>query len=500
MALPAGGGNIDGGRLIGEFGGFINESVPEDRKVDARLMNTVFTSLYQGAGVLERNRDGLEITASSPAGMTVNVGAGYALLGTPDLLTPYLRISAIDIGIQPSNTQARIDLVVAYMNLEVSNRFLTVATIEGTPAGSPIAPDVDDFADQNSVEFALALGEIEVAANASSISDSNITDVRVFTDTRTDVGDGDVDTEGFVDRAVTEPKMADDSVSLRAMGVNSVGQTEMRDDAIGPNELSIDALRVVTTLPASPVVGAVWLYVGSTFRVVGEWDAGFAVPAGDGLPRGVAVKSNGDIVIVGSATRRVYTYSSGAWDAGFATPAAEPNPTGLAVKSNGDIVIVGSATRRVYTYSSGAWDAGFATPAAEPNPVGVGVKPNGDIVITGYITDRVYTYSSGVWNDGIDIPTAETFPQGVAVKPNGDIVIVGLTTDRVYTYSSGVWDAGFALPAGNRPALAIALKSNGDFMITEDNTHLVRTFEFVNPTYPDRHGVVYWSGDRWIEL
>ena len=499
MTLPSGGGNIDGGRLIGEFGGFINESVPEDRKVDARLMNTVFTSLYQGAGVLERNRDGLEITASSPAGMTVNVGAGYALLGTPDLLTPYLRISAIDIVIQPSNTQARIDLVVAYMNLEVSNRFLTLATIEGTPAGSPIAPDVDDFADQNSVEFALALGEIEVAANASSITGSDITDVRTFTDTQTDITDDSVDTRNIVNEAVTEPKYADDSVSQRAMAPNAVGRTEMRNNAIGANELDDDALRVVTTLPASPAMGAVRFYAGSTFRVVGVWnDAVIQTPVAETLPQGLAVKPNGDIVIVGSTTDRVYTYSSGAWDAGFAVPAAETVPRGIAVKPNGDIVIVGFTTDRVYTYSSGAWDAGFAVPAGEGEPTGVGVKSNGDIVIVGGSRDRVYTYSSGAWNTGIDIPDAEFNPRGVAVKPNGDIVIIGRTTDRVYTYSSGGWDVGFAVPVAETGG-GVAVKSNGDIVIV-GSSRAVRTLEFVNPTYPERHSAVYWSGFRWEEL
>ena len=94
---------------------------------------------------------------------------------------------------------------------------------------------------------------------------------------------------------------------------------------------------------------------------------------------------------MGNSTDRVYTYSNGSWDAGIAVPSGEGSPQGVAVKANGDIVIAGRITDKIYTYSNGSWDAGIAVPSGETLPQGVAVKANGDIVLVGNSTDRVYT-------------------------------------------------------------------------------------------------------------
>ena len=51
--------------------------------------------------------------------------------------------------------------------------------------------------------------------------------------------------------------------------------------------------------------------VRSTPTQAAVWDAGIAAPSGEGSPTGVAVKANGDIVLVGEDTDRVYVYSGG---------------------------------------------------------------------------------------------------------------------------------------------------------------------------------------------
>ena len=119
------------------------------------------------------------------------------------------------------------------------------------------------------------------------------------------------------------------------------------------------------------------------------------------------------------------------------------------VRAFGDVLIVGSTTRRFYRYANGAWDAGIAMPSGETNPLGITVDPNtGDVLIVGTSTDRFYRYSNGAWDAGIAVPAGETVPEGIIVDPDtGDVLIVGVTTDRFYRYSNGAWDAGIAVPS-----------------------------------------------------
>ena len=248
--------------------------------------------------------------------------------------------------------------------------------------------------------------------------------------------------------------------------------------------------RAATSLPTTGKDGdLVWV---SGDQVFSSWDSGISIPSGESQAGGVAVKGNGDIVIVGETTDKVYTYSNGSWDSGISIPSGESRPSGVAVKGNGDIVIVGNARDRVYTYSNGSWDNGFAIPSGESNPSGVAVKGNGDIVIVGATTDRVYTYSNGSWDSGIAVPSGETFPNGVAVKGNGDIVIVGATTDKVYTYSNGSWDSGIAVPSGESQAGGVAVKGNGDIVIVGLGTDRVYTANLLRQL--DRY---IWLSGAW---
>ena len=228
--------------------------------------------------------------------------------------------------------------------------------------------------------------------------------------------------------------------------------------------LSATAILLWMTVPVTPVsaaTGDVVIVGDATDKFYtytgGTWDAGVALPSGEGAPRGIAVKPNGDVLIVGDATDKFYTYTGGAWDAGVALPTGEGYPTGIAVKPNGDVVIVGYGTDKFYTYSGGTWDTGVPVPTGEGTPRGIAVKSNGDVVIVGDVTDRFYTYSGGTWDTGVPVPTGEGTPRGIAVKSNGDVVIVGDATDRFYTYTGGAWDASLPVPAGETSPTGIAV-------------------------------------------
>lgn len=73
-----------------------------------------------------------------------------------------------------NTTNARKDLIVARADF-VNNR-VELDVVTGTPAGSPTLPTVT----QNSSIYEVALAEVAVAANATTISAGNVTDRRVF--------------------------------------------------------------------------------------------------------------------------------------------------------------------------------------------------------------------------------------------------------------------------------------------------------------------------------
>ena len=224
-----------------------------------------------------------------------------------------------------------------------------------------------------------------------------------------------------------------------------------------------------------------------------SWDSGITLPTGESSPRGVAFKPNGDMVIVGYDTEKVYTHSGGSWDAGFAIPSNETAPSGIAVKANGDILITGQTTDRVYTYSDGSWDSGIARPSNEGRPSGLAVKSNGDILLVGQITDKVYTYSDGSWNSGFDVPNAENNPSGVAVTANGDIVVVGWWSSKIYTYRNGSWDTGFSPPSGETAPQGVTIDPNGNIVIAGNTTDKIYTYRrYAAAFYREIDPLVEW--------
>ena len=211
----------------------------------------------------------------------------------------------------------------------------------------------------------------------------------------------------------------------------------------------------------------------------GTWDVGIALPSGATNPQGVAVKANGDLVLVDAGTDKVYTYSGSTWNAGLAVPSGTSAAQGVAVKANGDLVLVDGITDKIYTYSGGSWDAGLAVPSGTRNPRGVSVKANGDLVFVDTATNKIYTYSGSSWDAGIAIPSGTRNPRGVSVKANGDLVLVDSSSDKVYTYSGSSWDAGIAVPSGTGSARGVAVKANGDLVLVDGGTDKVYTLPVV---------------------
>lgn len=131
----------------------------------------------------------LEVTANSPAGMSVVVASGWAaIVGTTQanmgVYTVYNDASTTLTVTTANPTNPRIDRVVA----TVQDAYYTGAfndvifqVIAGTPAGSPVAPATP----ANSISLAT----IAVGAGVTQINTGNITDTRTTVTTNLPVGD-----------------------------------------------------------------------------------------------------------------------------------------------------------------------------------------------------------------------------------------------------------------------------------------------------------------------
>lgn len=131
----------------------------------------------------------LEVTPNSPAGMSVQVAAGWAaIVGTTQanmgVYTTYNDAAQVLTVTTADPTNPRIDrVVVTVQDAYYTGAFNDVIfqVIAGTPAGSPTAPATP----ANSISLAT----IAVGAAVTQINSGDITDTRVEVTTNLPVGD-----------------------------------------------------------------------------------------------------------------------------------------------------------------------------------------------------------------------------------------------------------------------------------------------------------------------
>jgi hypothetical protein len=126
-----------------------------------------------------RQATDLQVTQNGSPNMSVNVAAGEAIVaGTQNLTSQgtyeVLNDATVNLAVAASDpTNPRIDIVVAQVQdaaYSGATNAWQLAVVTGTPAPSPVPP----AAPANS----FTLAQIAVAANATSITSGNITDLR----------------------------------------------------------------------------------------------------------------------------------------------------------------------------------------------------------------------------------------------------------------------------------------------------------------------------------
>lgn len=157
------------------------------------------TQLADGRSVTSGAVEGMKVAANGTPNMTVYVQPGSALIPTGTYPSSYTYGVSIDtalpgeqVTIGTAAASARIDYIVAYVDQSVgastsgsfvnnTNNMFKLADVQGTPAGSPSVPTVSQI--QSTIGATnpyIILAQIAVGASVSTITNSNITDLRSF--------------------------------------------------------------------------------------------------------------------------------------------------------------------------------------------------------------------------------------------------------------------------------------------------------------------------------
>lgn len=148
--------------------GFFN-SVNGDRLYNADDISNYFVHLISD-GVFATPSNAMQVQALS--GMTVSVTPGWGFIKCKWIHndTPFaLTIDAADIALD------RIDRIVLRLDVSDAVRSIAIAVKKGTPGGTPTPPALERVAGG---VWELSLAQIAVAANATAITQADITDER----------------------------------------------------------------------------------------------------------------------------------------------------------------------------------------------------------------------------------------------------------------------------------------------------------------------------------
>lgn len=146
--------------------GFFN-SIEGDRTYNAEDISGMYEGMITD-GIIQSVGAELKVSPCSPSGMRVSVAPGKAVLAGKWLRNT----DDIVLTLEPSETQPRIDLIVAELNY--ANREFILCVKKGVAAAAPSAPEPED----NSTRKELPLARINIAANTAAVTEENIEDIK----------------------------------------------------------------------------------------------------------------------------------------------------------------------------------------------------------------------------------------------------------------------------------------------------------------------------------
>jgi sugar lactone lactonase YvrE len=266
---------------------------------------------------------------------------------------------------------------------------------------------------------------------------------------------------------------------------------------------------------------------GVVTTLAGSGSHGFANGIGAGAsfysPMGVAVDRNGDIIVADTGNNRIRKvtnpggvvstlagdgYSApynGRWLDGPGAGASFHHPMGVAIDSNGNVIVADTDNHRirkvtnpggVVTTLAGSGSAAFANNlganASFNSPMGVAVDPSGNVIVadTGNSRIRKVTNPGGMVST-LDVGGSFNSPAGVAVDMDGNVIVADTQNHRikkvtnpggVVTTLAGNGAAAFAygnnanLFSFNSPS-GVAVNRSGIIIIADTQNQRIRKIE-----------------------
>lgn len=147
--------------------GFFN-SVSGDRRYNAEQLGNYFEGLV-GNGVFQNVGNKLVVRANG--NLNISVGTGRAMINCHWLKNDSVLTLTLDAG---DVQYTRIDAVVVKLNQHDDTRAISIEIKKGTPSVNPIRPELT----RADGIYEICLATISVAANATTIVQTNITDQR----------------------------------------------------------------------------------------------------------------------------------------------------------------------------------------------------------------------------------------------------------------------------------------------------------------------------------
>lgn len=151
---------------------FDEHGQPEyDRAISSQPLKNLLHRLFTN-GILPDVSSNLEVIAGE--GMNVSVKPGFCIIEGGLKLEEDLRTLSIQAS---NNNYSRIDSVVMRWNDNVDYRICDLYILTGTPAATPVRPELT----REGGIYEIGLADILVTANSTVISDARITDTRYET-------------------------------------------------------------------------------------------------------------------------------------------------------------------------------------------------------------------------------------------------------------------------------------------------------------------------------
>ena len=183
-----------------------NGTIDYDRAYSsAHLRGIIKAMITNGINLIESTN--LQVIADEET-MNLTVKSGYVII--EGALKHFE--DDVKITIPTSDTNPRIDTIVARLNLNEDVRDIVIDVIQGTPSANPVAPELT----RTTSYYELGLADVLVDAGAIQISQANVTDTRLL-NSRCGLATSisEVDTETLFNQLTTDFNNWFESIKVR---------------------------------------------------------------------------------------------------------------------------------------------------------------------------------------------------------------------------------------------------------------------------------------------